>query len=89
MDLETRYARAGDIRVAYQVVGDGPRDLVLVPGFVSNLEVAWEHPPYERFMRRLSAFARVIALDKRGSGLSDPVDSGLPPSRSGSTTSGR
>jgi pimeloyl-ACP methyl ester carboxylesterase/class 3 adenylate cyclase len=56
------------------VVGDGPRDLVVVPGFVSNLELAWEHPPYERFMRRLSAFARVIVFDKRGSGLSDPVD---------------
>jgi pimeloyl-ACP methyl ester carboxylesterase len=55
-------------------VGDGPRDLVLVPGFVSNLELAWEHPPYERFLRRLSAFARVIVFDKRGSGLSDPVD---------------
>jgi pimeloyl-ACP methyl ester carboxylesterase len=47
---------------------------VVVPGFVSNLELAWEHPPYERFMRRLSAFARVIVFDKRGSGLSDPVD---------------
>jgi pimeloyl-ACP methyl ester carboxylesterase len=55
-------------------VGDGPRDLVLVPGFVSNVEVAWEYPPYERFMSRLSAFARVIVFDKRGSGLSDPVD---------------
>jgi pimeloyl-ACP methyl ester carboxylesterase/class 3 adenylate cyclase len=55
-------------------VGDGPRDLVVVPGFVSNLELAWEHPPYERFMKRLSAFARVIVFDKRGSGLSDPVD---------------
>ncbi len=74
MEPETRYARAGDIRVAYQVVGDGQRDLVLVPGFVSNLELAWEHPPYERFMRRLSTFARVIVFDKRGSGLSDPVD---------------
>jgi class 3 adenylate cyclase len=74
LEPETRYARAGDVRVAYQVVGEGPRDLVLVPGFVSNLELAWEHPPYERFVRRLSTFARVIAFDKRGSGLSDPVD---------------
>lgn len=56
------------------MVGDGPRDLVLVPGFVSNVELAWEHPPYERFMRRLSAFARLIVFDKRGAGLSDPVD---------------
>jgi hypothetical protein len=53
---ETRYARAGDVRVAYQVLGEGPRDLVLVPGFVSNLEVAWEYPPYERFISRLSAY---------------------------------
>jgi pimeloyl-ACP methyl ester carboxylesterase len=73
MEPETRYALSGDVRVAYQVVGDGPRDLVLAPGFVSNLELAWEHQPYERFMRRLAAFARVIVFDKRGSGLSDPV----------------
>jgi pimeloyl-ACP methyl ester carboxylesterase len=73
MEPETRYALSGDVRVAYQVVGDGPRDLVLAPGFVSNLELAWEHPPYERFMRRLASFARVIVFDKRGSGLSDPV----------------
>jgi pimeloyl-ACP methyl ester carboxylesterase len=70
---QTRYALAGDVRVAYQVVGEGPRDLVLVPGFVSHLELAWEHPPYERFLRRLASFARVIVFDKRGSGLSDPV----------------
>jgi class 3 adenylate cyclase len=73
MEPETQYALSGDVRVAYQVVGDGPRDLVLAPGFVSNLELAWEHPPYERFMRRLASFARVIVFDKRGSGLSDPV----------------
>ena len=73
MDPETRYAVSGDVRVAYQVVGDGPRDLVLAPGFVSHLELAWDYPPYERFMRRLAAFARVIVFDKRGSGLSDPV----------------
>ena len=73
MEPETRYALSGDVRVAYQVVGDGPRDLVLVPGFVSHLELAWEHPPYERFMRRLAEIARVIVFDKRGSGLSDPV----------------
>ena len=73
MEPETRYALAGDVRIAYQVVGDGPRDLVLVPAFVSNLELAWEQPSYERFMRRLAAIARVIVFDKRGSGLSDPV----------------
>jgi class 3 adenylate cyclase/alpha-beta hydrolase superfamily lysophospholipase len=69
----TRYARSGDVRVAYQVVGDGPRDLVLAPGFVSHLELAWDYPPYERFIPRLASFARVIVFDKRGSGLSDPV----------------
>jgi pimeloyl-ACP methyl ester carboxylesterase len=72
---ETRYALAGDVRIAYQVVGEGPRDLVLVPAFVSNLELAWEQPTYERFIRRLAAIARVIVFDKRGSGLSDPVGS--------------
>jgi hypothetical protein len=74
LDPETRYARAGDIRGAFQVLGDEPRDLVLVPGIVSHLELAWEHPPYERFMRALSVRARVIVFDKRGSGLSDPID---------------
>ena len=74
MEPETRYASIGHGRVAYQIVGDGPHDLVLAPGFVSHLELAWEHPSYERFMRRLASFARVIVFDKRGSGLSDPVD---------------
>src|SRR5688500_2995627 len=69
----TRYAKAGKASVAYQAVGDGPRDLVVIPGFVSHLEMAWEHPPYERFMERLSRFARVIVFDKRGTGLSDPL----------------
>jgi pimeloyl-ACP methyl ester carboxylesterase len=74
MEPETRYARSGDVRVAYQIVGDGPRDLVLAPGYVSHVELTWEHPSYERFIRRLASFARVIVFDKRGSGLSDPVD---------------
>ncbi|MDQ3644296.1 MAG: adenylate/guanylate cyclase domain-containing protein [Actinomycetota bacterium] len=74
MEVETHYALSHDVRVAYQVFGEGPRDLVLAPGFVSNLELAWEYPPYERFMRRLASFARVIVFDKRGSGLSDPVE---------------
>ena len=71
----TRYAAVGEDRVAYQVVGEGPRDLVLVPPFISNIEVAWEHPPYGRFLRRLAEFSRVIVFDKRGTGLSDPVES--------------
>ena len=71
---ETRYARSGDFRIAYQVVGQGALDLVFVPGFLSNLELHWEDPGYSRLMRRLSGFARLIHFDKRGTGLSDRVD---------------
>jgi class 3 adenylate cyclase/pimeloyl-ACP methyl ester carboxylesterase len=70
---ETKYARSGDLSIAYQVIGDGPIDLVHIPGLVSHLDLAWTHPLYERFMERLSSFARVIVYDKRGCGLSDPV----------------
>ncbi len=68
---ETRYAKSGDIHIAYQVTGDGPFDLVLVPGFVSHLEYAWEEPRGARFLRRLASFSRLIRFDKRGTGLSD------------------
>ena len=68
---ETRYAKSGDVRIAYQVVGSGPLDLVYVPGFVSNLEVFWEMPEWARFFSRLAAFSRLIVFDKRGTGLSD------------------
>jgi pimeloyl-ACP methyl ester carboxylesterase/class 3 adenylate cyclase len=74
---ETRYAKSGDVHVAYQVVGDGPRDLVLVPGWVSHLEYEWEEPCFSRFLRRLASFSRLILLDRRGTGLSDRV-SALP-----------
>jgi len=70
---ETRYAHCGDVSIAYQVIGDGPADLVYVPGWVSNIELMWEEPSLARFLRRLSSFARVIVFDKRGTGLSDPV----------------
>ena len=70
---ETRYARSGGVTIAYQVVGDGPGDLVYVPGFLSHLEWNWEHPQYARFLRRLASFSRLILFDKRGSGMSDPV----------------
>ena len=70
---ETKYAHSGDLSIAYQVVGDGPRDLVHIPGLLSHLDMAWEHPKYRRFMERLSSFARVVVYDKRGCGLSDPV----------------
>jgi pimeloyl-ACP methyl ester carboxylesterase/DNA-binding winged helix-turn-helix (wHTH) protein len=73
---ETRYARNGDVNIAYQVVGDGPIDLVFVMGWVSNLEYFWKEPSFARFLRRLASFSRLILFDKRGTGLSDrvPVD---------------
>src|SRR6266851_2068997 len=68
------YARNGSVHLAFQSFGEGERELVLVPGFVSHVEFPWEHPPYRRFMNRLGSFARVTVYDKRGSGLSDPLD---------------
>lgn len=69
----TRYARSGELNIAYQVVGEGPLDLVYVPGFVSNVELMWEEPGYAAFLDRLATFSRLIIFDKRGTGLSDPV----------------
>jgi class 3 adenylate cyclase len=78
MDVpETRYAKSGDVRIAYQMIGNGPFDLVFVPGFVSNLDLVWEHAGWSHFFSRLSAFSRLILFDKRGTGLSDRV-SGVP-----------
>ena len=73
MTPETRYARSDDVNIAYQVVGDGPLDLVLVPGWVSHVEHAWEEPSFAAFLRRLTSFSRLIFLDRRGTGLSDRV----------------
>jgi pimeloyl-ACP methyl ester carboxylesterase len=70
---ETRYAKSGDVHIAYQVVGEGPIDLVYVPGWVSNVEETWEEQHYRRFLERLASFSRLILFDKRGTGLSDPV----------------
>ncbi len=70
---ETRYARSGDVHIAYQVVGEGPVDIVFVQGFISNLEVQWEEPGLAHLMTRLASFGRLILFDKRGSGLSDRV----------------
>jgi class 3 adenylate cyclase len=70
---DTKYARSGDVSLAYQVVGDGPGDLVYMAGWVTNIEAMWEDPGYARFLRRLASFARLIMYDKRGVGLSDPV----------------
>jgi pimeloyl-ACP methyl ester carboxylesterase len=71
----TRYAKSGDVNIAYQVIGDGPPDLVLVPGWVSNIEVFWEEPAVARFLMRLASFSRLILFDKRGTGLSDRLGS--------------
>src|SRR5207244_1213359 len=62
-----------DVNIAYQVFGEGPIDLVFVPGFISHVELIWEDPLLSRFFERLGSFARVIIFDKRGQGLSDPV----------------
>jgi class 3 adenylate cyclase/alpha-beta hydrolase superfamily lysophospholipase len=69
----TRYAKSGELSIAYQVVGDGPLDLVVVPGIVSHVEAFHELPGYSRFIEQLARFARVITFDKRGTGLSDRV----------------
>jgi pimeloyl-ACP methyl ester carboxylesterase len=73
MPPETRYAKSGDIHIAYQVFGEGDLDLVLVPGYTSHIELAWENEAIARALEGLAAFARVITFDRRGSGLSDPV----------------
>jgi pimeloyl-ACP methyl ester carboxylesterase/DNA-binding CsgD family transcriptional regulator len=72
MEPETHYAKSGDLRIAYQVIGEGP-DLVMVPGLTSHLEMQWRDPGYRRFVRSLSSFCRLVRFDKRGTGLSDPV----------------
>jgi class 3 adenylate cyclase len=71
--LATRYAKSGEASIAYQVVGDGPVDLVLAFGFTTHLEIQWEAPEFARFFERLASFSRLILFDKRGTGLSDPV----------------
>jgi class 3 adenylate cyclase len=71
MQPDTRYAKSADVHIAYQVFGAGSVDLVLVPGFISNVEESWENPSNAYWLERLGRFARVIAFDKRGTGLSD------------------
>jgi len=74
---ETKFAQSGDVSIAYQVLGQGPLDLVFVPGFVSHVEYAWEDPSYARFLQQLASFSRLILFDKRGTGLSDRI-TGIP-----------
>jgi pimeloyl-ACP methyl ester carboxylesterase len=74
---ETRYARSGKVNIAYQVLGDGPFDLVFVPGYVTHLELSWKLPNFGPALEELASFSRLIKFDKRGTGMSDPV-SGAP-----------
>jgi pimeloyl-ACP methyl ester carboxylesterase/class 3 adenylate cyclase len=78
MPPQTHYARSGDVNIAYQVVGDGPLDLVFVPGFISHLDLQWADPRIARFLEKLASFSRLILFDKRGTGLSDPVAAPAP-----------
>ena len=68
---EIRYAKSGDVHIAYQVFGNGPVDLVIIPGFISNIEHYWDWPEAARWLNHLAGRARVIMFDKRGTGLSD------------------
>ncbi len=73
MEAQTKYAKSGDVHIAYRVFGDGPRDIVLIPGTISHVELYWEFPMNAYLLKRLTSFARVIIFDKRGQGLSDRV----------------
>ena len=73
MTPETRYAKSSDVHIAYQVIGNGPIDLVFVPGFISHVDPVWDEPRWAGFLERLASFSRLICFDKRGTGLSDRV----------------
>ena len=75
---DVHYARNGDVSLAYQVVGEGPEDLMLVSGFLSNIEYAWLYPSLAGFLARLASFSRLILMDRRGSGLSDRISAPPP-----------
>src|SRR5947199_8553061 len=70
---ETRYARSGDLHIAYQVIGDGPIDVAFMDQWFGNVEAQWDFPPLARLLEKLGSFCRLIVFDKRGTGLSDPV----------------
>ena len=84
---QTRYARTGDLQIAYQVVGGGPLDVGVRPVILPNVELFWELPSYARFFERLSSFSRLIQFDRRGSGMSDGTRRDRRRSRSRSMTS--
>jgi pimeloyl-ACP methyl ester carboxylesterase len=78
MVSETRYARSGDVSIAYRVAGEGPFDVVFVPGSGSHVEFAWEVPFLRAWFERVASFARLIHFDKRGTGMSDAVSAATP-----------
>src|SRR5580704_8498357 len=71
MEAPVKYAKSGNVHLAYRVFGDGPRDIVLIPGTLSHLELTWERPSFKHLLERLAEFARVVVFEKRGQGLSD------------------
>jgi class 3 adenylate cyclase len=73
MEAETRYAQSGEVNIAYQVTGQGPFDVVFVPGTASHLELSWQVPVLRSMFERLASFSRLLRFDKRGTGMSDPV----------------
>jgi hypothetical protein len=77
----TRCAKSDDVHIAYQVLGSGPLDVVVVPGFVSHLELDWQNPVTARLRSRLTSFVRVVVFDKRGTGMSDRVSGPGPAAR--------
>lgn len=77
---DTKYAKTSDgLFVAYQVIGEGPVDLLLVPGYMSNLELNWDLPAFANLLRRLASFCRLVVVDRRGTGLSDHLSPGEHP----------
>ena len=75
MRPETRFVECGGVDIAFQVAGDGPQDLLFVPGWISNIDLFWEYRRSAEFFGRLASFSRLIIYDKPGTGLSDPVES--------------
>lgn len=73
MESPVKYAKSGEVHVAYRIFGDGDHDIVLIPGTISHVELLWDVPVYEYLIKRLTAFARFIVFDKAGQGLSDRV----------------
>ena len=78
MDVVTRYARSGDLQIAYQVAGDGPLDVLVVPRWFSNVELDWELPAMGGFLTRIASFARLIQFDRRGAGMSGGIAGATP-----------